>query len=236
MAKWRNGYDYYVVSGDTGLIYYMQGYEYNGEKYYRVTEELSSDYDYSVYLNINEVLVNDIIFSPSSKKYTNKPITVEVKVPINCKVTSVEANNSVVVGEATQNSAYIIYVVNSTSIGTNYSIVVKYIDENNISKESIYIVDKYDNLAPKITVGDITSKTLTGGVVQYYLQNVNISDEFSGIDYVKYTNTVVEDITYFKKSGELVSPEVTILSLGQLNTYTIYVVDNAGNYTLLSKQ
>ena len=182
------------------------------------------------------MLVNDIIFSPSSKKYTNKPITVEVKVPINCKVTSVEANNSVVVGEATQNSAYIIYVVNSTSIGTNYSIVVKYIDENNISKESIYIVDKYDNLAPKITVGDITSKTLTGGVVQYYLQNVNISDEFSGIDYVKYTNTVVEDITYFKKSGELVSPEVTILSLGQLNTYTIYVVDNAGNYTLLSKQ
>lgn len=230
------GNDVYAVSIKTGIVYYMAGFKHNGKLYYRVTDELSKGYDYSTYLQINETLIHDVAFMPNVTGYTNKPIRVNVKLPVNCTVTSVTTTASVDISSETIGTAYKLYVVNTGDIGTNYTINVKYSDENNISKEATYIVDKYDNAAPVVTVGSITSETMANGNTQYYLQNVKISDKFSGVDYVKYANTIVEDATYFKKNGEYVSPDVTILSLGQLNTYTIYVVDKAGNYTLLTKQ
>ena len=228
--------DLYAVSINTGIVYYLAGFAYNNQKYYRVTEDLSADYTYDAYLNLNQIKVNEIVFMPSSVTYTNIPINVNVKVPANCTISSITTSPTVTVSSQSTNSANTIYTVNTGNVGTNYTITVKYKDENNVSKESIYIVDKYDNVVPTVTVGSITSETMTNGTTQYYLQNVKISDNLSGIDYVKYTNQIVTDVEYFKRYGEYVSSDVTILALGQLNTYTIYVVDKAGNYKLLSKQ
>lgn len=228
--------DAYAVSIKTGIVYYLAGFEYGGNLYYRVTEDLSEDYTYSAYLKLNETLVYDVTFSPSATGYTNQPITVKVKLPIDCTVSSIDASNLIAVSAETTSSAYRIYTVNQNNIGANYTITVKYVDGRGASKEAVYIVDKYDDVLPTVSVGSITSEVLDNGNTQYYLQNVSISDNLSGIDYVKYTNNIVTEAEYFKKSGEYVSADVTILSLGQLSTYTIYVVDKAGNYKLLSKQ
>lgn len=228
--------DLYAVSLNTGIVYYLHGFTHNNKKYYRVTESLSEDYVYDAYLSLNQTKVNDIVFMPSYTTYTNIPINVNIKVPANCTISSITTSPIVAVSSPSVNSANTIYTVNTGNIATNYTITVKYIDANSISKEAIYIVDKFDNVVPVVTVGSITSETMTNGTTQYYLQNVKISDNLSGIDYVKYTNQIVTDVEYFKTHGEYVSADVTILALGQLNTYTIYVVDKAGNYKLLSKQ
>lgn len=230
------GDDVYAVSMKTGIVYYMAGFKHDGGVYYRVTDTLSKDYDYSVHLKMNETLVHDVVFSPSTVGYTNEPITVNVKLPVNCTVTSITATSSVAISDESVGTAYKSYTVNTGDLGTNYTINVKYSDASNISKEATYIVDKYDNVAPVVTVGSVTSEKMDNGTTQYYLQGVKISDKFSGVDYVKFTNTKVDNAAYFKKNGEYVSADVTILSLGQLDTYTIYVVDKAGNYTLLTKQ
>ena len=119
--------------------------------------------------------------------------------PANCTVSSVTTSPTVTVSSPSSNSSNTIYTVNTGNVGTNYTITVKYTDANSVSKEARYIVDKYDNVVPTVTVGSITSETMTNGTTQYYLQNVKISDNLSGIDYVKYTNQIVTDVDYFKR-------------------------------------
>ena len=37
--------DYYAISTETGEVYYVSGFSYNGNTYYKVTEELNEDYE-----------------------------------------------------------------------------------------------------------------------------------------------------------------------------------------------
>ena len=87
--------DLYAVSINTGIVYYLAGFAYNNQKYYRVTEDLSADYTYDAYLNLNQIKVNEIVFMPSSVTYTNIPINVNVKVPANCTVSSITTSPTV---------------------------------------------------------------------------------------------------------------------------------------------
>lgn len=225
--------DVYAYSLTTGKVYYAKGIEIDGVKYYGLTEELRNRFKLQ---SANNALYS-IVFSPSVIGYTNKPITVTVKVPVSfTSISIVTSNEQIQVGSPTNVNNMNEYMVNTNLVDGNYEITVSYSFENN-TYTSKYVVNSYDVTKPIINPVEfsniVITETKSGGVE--YLNNVFATDE-SGIKVLKYSiEEVAEDKAeeYFKDKGFDVNNKKINLDKGSY-IYTIYSEDKAGNFSVLT--
>lgn len=221
--------DIYVVSTVTGKVYYLEGVEYDGVVYYTLNEDLYNIANIRPSNNItsNDIKKQEVIFTPTTKEYTNEPVEVQIKLPKEATINSVTATESKVVSDL--NNPEIqginkIITVNSTGedrIG-NYTITINY-TYGGVDKEVTYAVTNFDNTSPTL---DATS-TIEGDLRTI---KITATDDESGIKEVKYEEVSIEERVaddYFKNSGKQVINGTIIVN--NTKTCTIYVVDNAGN-------
>ena len=91
--------DVYAISETTGKVYYVQGIEIDGQMYYSLTDSLRQRFN----LISPETKLSSIVFVPSVVGYSNKPISVIVKVPktyTNIIITT--SNNEIQIGTQTE--------------------------------------------------------------------------------------------------------------------------------------
>lgn len=140
-GKYEKENDIYVYSKTTGKVYYLAGMKQSSNQiYYTLTDELKNKY------NEQPTVTEDIsyvVFKPSSVENTTTPVTVLVRVPTkytNISVTTSDTN--VVVGTGTTNGNMYEYQVNTSNVGVNYRVIVKYNDGTE-SKVATYDVSVY---------------------------------------------------------------------------------------------
>lgn len=140
-GKYEKGNDIYAYSKTTGKVYYLAGMKQSSnEVYYTLTDELKNKYNEQADETGN---ASHVVFQPSSVVSTTSPVKVLVRVPAKYTNISVTTNNtSIAVGSRTTNGKMYEYQVNTTNVGTNYRVIVKYNDGTQ-SKMDIYDVDVY---------------------------------------------------------------------------------------------
>lgn len=219
--------DIYVLSENTGKVYYLQGAEYENKVYYTLTEEL---YELlairpSELLTSNEVKKLDVIFVPSEVKYTNNPITVKVKMPKEATIKPITIPEGKSVSEESVEGAYKTFIINETTQDRNgnYTIQVNY-TYNGIDKTVEYIVNNFDNTPPVISINETNDGNIR-------IIKVEQQDTESGIKSLKYAETNIEDASYFEHYGKPITGSELRLDFDL--DYTIYAEDNAGNYKKL---
>lgn len=122
----KNGTDdIYVVSSLTGFVYYAKGLKIGNYVYYRIDDILSNTSDNEVYSNIGI----------SFFEYDDGKV--DIKIPKSYQEINVYADN-VTVTTSKEVGEYIVYTCNIKS--KPYTLMVKY-KENNIAKETSYLVD-----------------------------------------------------------------------------------------------
>lgn len=217
--------DVYVLSEVTGKVYYMAGVTYEDKTYYTLADELytiiGADRSEGL-VDINDVKVYDVIFSPSAVSYTNVPVTVDIKLPKEATINSITTTNTRSISQEIIRGMYKVVSVNKTSTNKagNYTIEVNYTYEG-VEKQAAYKVDVFDADKPTLN----TSTAVKDGMKTI---SVNTTDEMSGIKFIKYVESEIEDVTYFREYGkELTGQQIVLREDG---AYTIYVEDNAGNY------
>lgn len=242
----KNEEDVYLVSKETGRVYYKDGVE----GYFTLTNELKEKIGYVEENKDNTVIIGNVSFKKSVDDYTNSPITTTIKVPktyenILCKVYSDTLNGSEILTFDVQGE-YRIYTTSST-MNSNYYIVVSYTD-NGKTNSVTYTVDNFDNVVPNVEI--VGSKkqiknNLTNEIETFY--QLDYSDNSSGIDEIKYAETKVEaDVNtetnnlnlireYMKVYGIAVNNNVLKIS-NDARWLTIYVKDKAGNEKYIYKQ
>lgn len=218
-----NGNDVYVLSEKTGKVYYIQGINFEGTVYYTLTQELQSILNIKVNNMIlsDEIKIQDIIFVPSEIEYTNRPVTVQVKIPMGVIVDSVVATEDKSVSTEVIRGNTKIISINETSDNKNgnYTITVNYKDEG-VSKTASYDVTNFDNIKPTIT----TIETIN---TNYKTVGISVNDDKSGIAFVKYDDKEIQDKEYFNNYGKTVTNFKFSIEID--SAYTIYVEDKAGN-------
>lgn len=222
------GDDIYVVSENSGKVYYMRGISYEGLTYYTLTGELSK----LVGTNINAIVaatdikVFDVIFNVSNKEYTNQPITVKVKLPNNAIYNSITVTDSKSVSEETIVNGYKVVTINETSENRNgnYTITVNY-TYNEIEKTATYAVTNFDNTPPTLKVTEEKQENL---------MTVKITSEEtgSGIKALKYVIGAVANEAYFENYGKAVKNNQFVIDI--TDYYTIYIEDNASNKNMIT--
>lgn len=224
--------DVYAISEETGRVYYIQGVEIDGKIYYTLTDALKSRFEISL---TNENL-SSVVFVPSALGYTNKPITVAVKVPNTyTDIVIATSNEDIQITSRNEQEKVYIYNINENLVTGNYTVTVTY---NNGAETltSKYEVKGYDVKAPviqELTDENFVYKETEKGVIDYLI-NVSATDE-SGIRVMKYTKGVIDNkdaLEYFKNSGNLIIGGKINLA-GKSSAYTIYAEDNAGNFSIL---
>ena len=216
--------DIYALSEKTGNIYYLKGFEYEDELYYTLTKEV---YDIigiennNEFISGNDVKISDVIFTPSTLEYTNQPITVTAKLPLNAGVTSITTSDNKSVSSEAIEGNYKIYKINETSENAdgNYTIEVNYI-YNGMNKIAKYSVTTFDNTTPQIT----TTTSIKNGIKTV---NISATDDLSGVKVTKYEEVEIEDDLHFENYGKVVKNYQ--ITLSEFGAYTIYVEDEAGN-------
>jgi len=217
--------DVYVLSEETGKVYYLAGVEHKGKVYYTLTNELSAiaNITDNMTTTSTDIKVYDVVFIPSTKEYTNQPITVTLKLPKQAIVNSITTTNSKSVSEETIVSLYKQIEINATSEDKtgNYKIVVNY-THNNDTKTAEYEVTNYDATVPMLNC----TEQIDG---DYKTVTVNASDNESGIKIIKYELKEIQDTTYFAYYGRILSNNKIIMPKNY--AYTVYVEDRAGNHS-----
>jgi type II secretory pathway pseudopilin PulG len=239
--KYGNGTDekdYYLLSKNTGKVYYAYGIKFKGMIYYTLTEDLKKLANYTSSDNIISS-TDSIEFNPTTTKWTNTAIVTEIKVPksyLNVNVTIEQSGiNNYDLTILSTDDLYNIY--RAEGINNNYTISVKY--EKNGSdtlvKEQNYSVTNYDNTNPVITVSQVKSIVDNSNNSTYkYIDIVNKSDDLSGIKSVKYENSLIEVSninTYFSTKGITVEDSIPIKE--DTSYITVYIEDYAGNYSYI---
>lgn len=217
--------DIYVYSRDRKEVYYLKGLKIGSTTYYYLNEELQQIINYEDNLNKGK---DGIIFTSSNTGYTNQSITTTIKIPNTYTAISVLSQNSSVTNYQNVNGYYV-YEINKSS---NYDVVVNYTKNGQASKQ-VYTVSDFDNEAPIILVTDekiISSDNNTKNSI-----TISTSDNLSGVKKVMYEVDNVEK-SYFeteKKGMNVTNNNVTVDKY--VTDVTFYVVDNAGNSTVLHR-
>lgn len=231
-TKFGNGSneDIYVLSQNTGKVYYLNGFNYveKNKIYYTLIDELYSITGmdrYNDLISERDIKVEDVIFTPNRIEPTNEPIYVVVKVPTNAIINKIIASNDKSIGEITTEGLYNIVIINEISEDKtgNYTIQVSY-TYNGIEKTAIYEVTNFDNILPKVSASEQDN-------AQIKTININATDDESGISLIKYENELVSDKSYFEKYGTKVTNNQFVV--GKDSWYTIWVQDKAGNVTVV---
>ena len=229
----NNPKDVYAMSQETGRVYYVQGLEVEDKTYYTLTDSLKDRFG----LNTSHGKLTSVVFVPSVIGYSNKPITVTVKIPntyTNIVITT--SNEEIQIGSQTVKENTYEYQVNTNNIAGNYAVTVSYNDGTK-TLTSEYKVDGYDITPPQInpiTYDDIVYKE-TNTKITDYLTNITATDE-SGIKVMKYMVGTVDE----EKVKEEFASNTNIIADGKINldrtttVYTIYAEDNAGNFSILT--
>lgn len=141
-GKYEKENDVYVYSKTTGKVYYLAGMKKSSNDiYYTLTEELKNKHNEE---QTNETITpTHVVFKASSVVNTTSPVTVLVRIPTRFKSVSVATSDStVLVGTRTTNGDFYEYNVNTSNVGANYRVIVKYIDGTE-SKMATYDVNVY---------------------------------------------------------------------------------------------
>lgn len=216
--------DVYVISKTTGKVYYLYGVKINNEIHYTLNETLYGYVD-SKEEGFETIKIKDVIFNVSSIENTKEPVRINVRLPKDATLDSINATNSVAIGQMLMEKSYQKIPVNTTNVTGNYTVTVVYtIDsKQNTAK---YEVKNADNAGPVILV---TNTKQTG----YTVLEINVTDELSGVDKIKYETVAVTGEEYFKYSGKILSDnKINCYTSG---TYTIYAIDKVGNITLVTE-
>ena len=225
--------DVYAFSTETGKVYYVQGIEVDGSMYYTLTDNLRNRFGISTSQNN----LSSVIFIPSVIGYTNKPIALTVKIPNTyTEIVIGVSNEQIQIGSQVVREHTYEYLINGNNITGNYTVTVSYNDGTQMCTAS-YEVNGYDITAPVIEQlkdsNFIYKETLKSR--EEYLINLTATDE-SGIKVMKYAvGTIAND-----DAREYFSINKNIITDGKINlnktttVYTIYVEDNAGNFSTLT--
>lgn len=222
--------DIYVVSKKTGKVYYAKGVEIGGVTYYTVTNNTQDPLNNDA---VNNVSNPAIIFELSNTKWTNKEVSVKVKVPQKYVVDKLIIDNENI-PNTVQDSGYYIY---EKLVNANCSVSIEYNDgEGSDIIKTIYNVTNIDKVAPILTVKN-DSQTLIknerGENIAFFTLDQK-NDELSGIDNVKYVNYRIdkEIDKFFENNGNVVKGDNINIEKG-VRTITIYAKDKAGNGSVL---
>ncbi len=217
--------DYYAVSLDTMKVYYVAGYDSGDEIYYTLTEELIQ----LLSGNGKVTYTNSVVFKANTVEWTNKPINVIVRLPINIDVSTVTVevdNDQINVSSFENKGSYNECTVNTENEMGNYVVTVKYMVGED-EKTETYSITNYDNEKPMLVLGSgVDSSTA------YYLKVLNVYDN-GRVKKLKYIDMdIAEDKVYnfFKDGGiDLIGDKIKLSTKN--SKFTIYAEDYAGNYT-----
>ncbi len=225
--------DVYAFSEETGRVYYAQGIEVDGKMYYTLTENLRNRFG----LNTTSNSLASVVFKPSVIGYTNQPITLTIKIPNTyTNIVISTSNDQIQIGAQVVKDKVYEYLINGNNIAGNYTVTVSYNDGTQTHTSS-YEVIGYDVTAPIIQ--QLTSTNFlykeTSEARQEYLINLTATDD-SGIKVMKYgVGTIDNDDAreYFETNKNIIKDGK--INLNKTTTaYTIYVEDNAGNFSILT--
>lgn len=218
----------YLISKKTGKVYYKKGYKVGKNIYYTLNDELRKIINYVDKSNIND----GIIFNKTDEKIDGK-VSVNIKIPSSYIVESITSNCDDFSYNTNNSDEYVQY---TTLSSTNSVITITYkISDISESKVLKYSINTADNTKPAFELSDI--KTLESATsIKKYIEIVNLQDTISGIKTIKYANENVseEDAKeYFFTKGITVENNIIFLN-NDFSEITVYVEDNAGNYSIKS--
>lgn len=224
--------DIYVVSKDTGYVYYAKGLQIGGRVYFTLTSDILKLIKYKTQksdTNLNNV----IIFEPSEINYTRNDVNLRVKVPEEYIVSTV-VSDGVNVSLKETVDGYKIY--ESTVTKNSLTTVTYQKDATSDTIKAIYNVNNIDKLEPQITVDSLNKVVVTNnkGEKVTYINITDKSDDLSGVKIVKYETYKVDiDISdYFENNGIIVKGDTIIIPEGTTQI-TVFIEDNARNWTAL---
>jgi competence protein ComGC len=224
--------DIYVVSKDTGYVYYAKGLQIGGKIYFTLTSDILKLIEYKTQKS-DTSLNNVIIFEPSEINYTRNDITLKIKVPQEYTVSTV-ISDGVNINLKENVDGYNIY---ESTISKNSLTTVTYQkDATSGDIKATYNVNNIDKSEPKITVNSSDKVTVTNnkGEKVTYINIANKSDDLSGIKTVKYetyrVDTEISD--YFENNGIVIKDNTIIIPEGTTQI-TVFIEDNALNWTAL---
>ena len=216
--------DIYVVSSKTGIVYYAKGLKIGNQTYYTLTDELKKLLNYNS--KSNELLAdNAIVCEMNTNDWTNMNVSVNIKVP------KEYVNVTVSVGEnIAQIDSNIIdeeYNIYNFEVVENCNINVNYTDQNDMSKNSKFIVGNIDKTLPDLVVNNIINSNNNKKYIE-----VKGTDLQSGIKIIKYDTDKIDNdeigIIYFNNNGIEVKNNIIEID-NDIPYITVYVEDNAGN-------
>ena len=118
--------DIYAVSGTSGRVYYLYGFESKEEKHYYLTAELSNYLADKLDLTIDKA---DVVFVPSTIYKLPQAVSVKVKVPIVADRTTINITtdkSGIAISNYVEENGYYVYTVNTGNVDGNYTINVSY--------------------------------------------------------------------------------------------------------------
>lgn len=226
--------DVYAVSKETGKVYYIKGLKIGKVTYYTLTDDLKDSIDYTP--NSGSVTKDGIIFNTLKSKWTNKNVESIVKVPSNLGYTNVivstiKNNNVFSTIDILENTkGYDIYKIQDVS--GNYQVKVEYTkDETNMFQ--IFDITNFDDKSPEIVIKSIKPMVNEKDNVKQTYIDIDFQNDLSGIKYAKYETDNISDADakkYFTSNGNKIL-NGTIIVDKFIEYVTIYVEDNAGNYS-----
>ena len=135
--------DIYAVSGTSGRVYYLYGYDFKETRYYYLTDGIITDI---VLPNLDSEIAREILFIPSEFGKTREAVKVSVKVPRTVDISTVSVttpgNSNPVISSYTMEGNYYVYTVNTNNWKGNYIVNVDYV-ENSENKTASYSVEEY---------------------------------------------------------------------------------------------
>ena len=221
--------DIYVVSEKTGKVYYAKGYKVGGYIFFCKTEEIENLISYDMDKNL-KLSKTPVLFEPSNTKWTNKDVTVIVKIPKSLTIVDVVANGTSVpptTGDLDYNK-YLATVTQNGEISVNYK-------ENSTDTQTLeakYEIKNIDKVVPSVTVNNTLESAYNNEEnILGYLKILSKSDALSGIKNIKFdTESVTNNIfDYFQQNGTKLESDTIVVNKGVFNV-TVYVEDNAGNF------
>lgn len=217
----------YLFSKMTGKVYYKKGYKVGKNIYYTLTDDLKKSINYLEDRNVND----GIIFN-YNKDLVKDKIEIDIKIPISYTNITITSNDSGFISEEPRKLGE--YYIYKTTSNSNSTITITYeIPEVSGEKYLKYNVNNVDNVAPTFNLSDIINiEDTQTSKKESYIKITNLSDNISGIKFVKYANKLVNESEakeYFRNYGIEVNDNIIYLTT-ESNTVSIYVEDNAGNF------
>lgn len=217
--------DIYAISSTTGKVYYVKGAKIGTNNYYTLTDKLKDQIGYTSN-NINDgiIFTSDYSLENRGKLY--------IKVPSNYLDVLVISTDDGFSYTTQNEDSYVVYTVNS-NINSVITLKYKISDDGNVKSIKYNICD-LDKQAPDFDISSIqTLKKQDTDKEENYVYISNVSDNLSGVKYIKYSNGHVDKNNakeYFKHSGITVNDN--IINIEKDLEYSIYIEDNSGNFDI----